>query len=242
MVLGRSNNNFPARMPPLLLLLVALTFAHSELYLLDCGAHGDASYDRIRSEGYSGVVYLLPTTISNGGPECANQTPIVKSFAEADYAILQHNATNSTVCAPIGVYTVNYISEEVWRLVNHTPVYAAAGNDGGTDCWWPATQRGVYAVVATDSEGRPQPFSNKCQTKHDQESVLYVSACSTSEATAIAAAYRLSSNLTRPISCPDLQRTWQWPFMTAWLVAGMIFLFVVFIPLRNRHRNQINPS
>lgn len=227
-VWGKSNNNsFPPGMllPLLLSLLVTLTLARSELYLLDCGTHGDASYDRIRAEAYTGVIYTLPTAISNGGPECANQTPIVESFSEAEYAILQHGATNSTVCAPIGVYTTNYISEEVWRLVNNTPVYAAAGNDGSTDCWWPAIQHGVYAVLATDSEGRLQSFSNKCQTKPDQEKVLYVSACSTSEATAIAAANRLARNLTRSVNCPDLQRSWQWPFAAASCTATAVFLF-----------------
>lgn len=207
----------------LALFLSLVTFVFCDLYLLDCGAHAETSRNYILAEpGYNQTLISLPTRTAT---DCQDSPTPIEQFASVlDVVYIGHSGATPTVCAPFGAYEGNYIPEEVALLANKTLFYAAAGNDGTDYCWWPAIQYGVYAVAASDANGHPQPWSNRCWNKFDQLRVLFVSACSTSEATAIAAARGLTSNFTREVACPDLLREWQWPFMYSMVAAFCVFV------------------
>lgn len=225
----------------LLSLLLALSY-QQELYLLDCGPHESASVDSIRQEGYTGTLYVIETSTQEPS-ECRLKAAPLDALETAHYRVLSHtSAPNTTLCLPWGEYWDGTAYSLLDILAMGASAYAAAGNDASPSCWWPARQAGVYAVVATDSNGEPQSFSNTCTDKADAERVLYISACSTSEATAIAAARSLTENLTRSVSCPDLLRAWQWPFMYAMLAGFGVVATIALLLLVYRAFFYVPPS
>ncbi len=196
-------------MPPwAIVALFCLALAAPPLYILDCGEHARYLETVLRREGNTAPVHLLPMRL---GGECLAAPPFNESVLSIQpparlllaWVLPPTRVTMYTLGDPSNRTTFLFFppgsQQDVQALetalARGVEVYASAGNDGDPlGCPWPAAQLGVRAITAADSTGKLQPFANGCPP-----SAWRVSACSTSEASAIAAAQ--STTLIRRTQC-----------------------------------------
>jgi hypothetical protein len=196
----------------LLLLLLSVALAPPVLHLVDCGPHGDLMYSLIREEGFAGDIERHTTSLSTP-PECVNQPPLDSVLAR----ILNNLSLPARLSLSLGTYNLSFISLPLqWLLEEGVEVWASAGNEGLEGCSWPASQLGVTAVRAPDS--------NLCLGKNRSQLIVVEGACSSSEATARAAARgsRVSFAIL-PRNCDPYP--WQWHF------AGAMLAILICVPL-----------
>jgi hypothetical protein len=220
-----------------LLLITTLLLVSSQLlFLLDCGSHGEKMRNTILQEGYQGRLQYVPVQLEGCDPEgevlVNTEAAYLDIFTDVISGQLQQNETEDIRLSLS--YGVTYGQPSIALLAlsrqRGVRIWAGAGNEYNKNgCQFPAAQEGVYAVTATDSTGELQPLSNGCEQKN-ASMLLRVTACSTSEATAIAAALGLQRNLTRALSpCPfSLQDLWivkhSW-----WYTGIMLILLATFL-------------
>lgn len=208
-----------------LLLLLVLPTLSTTLYLLDCGSHGDKMLNIIQSEGYNGTLYYLCVNLTGcERTDCAEPEDVYFQVL----ANLSTSETDNRMSLSFGVNAYVFSIGIVDLLQHRVRVYAADGNDadpGG--CYSPAWQTGVIAVSAADSDGALQYNSDGCLAKPLSER-LSVSACFTSDATAIASARGLRSNFTRETFCP-LKYQWYYMFSILGLLVLLIVGFAIYL-------------
>jgi len=204
----------------LLFLLSVLLADGTVLYLLDCGSHGDKMLSIIQNEGYNGTLHYVCVNL-NGcersdcpEPESVYFQILANLSSDEDTRLSLSYGENNQNDFSVGLFD---LSQRGVRI------YAAAGNDAqASGCYFPASQTRVIAVTAADSDGALQYNSDGCSHK-PPELRLAVSACFTSDATAIASARGLLSNFTRETICP---LKYQWYYMFTMLALLLIFIVV----------------
>ncbi len=200
-------------------LLLCLTPAGAAtLYVLDCGSHGDRMLSIIQGEGYNGTLHYLCVNLTGcERTDCARPEDVyfqvLANLTESDDTRMSLSFGANVRALSIGIISL---------LRRGVMIYAADGNDAqASGCYSPAWQPGVIAVSAADSDGALQYNSDGCIDKPLQER-LSVSACFTSDATAIAAARGLYANFTRETFCP---LKYQWYYMFCML--GLLVLLLL---------------
>jgi hypothetical protein len=216
------------------LTLVALALAAATtLYLLDCGPHGREMQQYIAEEHWNGTLVFMNTSLTEP-PECRNQSNLEWLFIN----LLWNITLPARVSLSLGSYTTNYWSRPLHLLLDRgVEVYAATGNDGLDGCWWPASQDRVRAIG--------HPGGNRCLNKTDPPPIRVDGACSSSEATARAAARGANESFSIPWRYCDNE--WQWYFMSAMVgtfgcVTGVtvaLLLVRLFQPRANASEHQV---
>ncbi len=209
----------------LLFVSFSVVLPQTTLYLLDCGTHGERMLELIRAEGYNGTLFYLRVNLT----ECPwERLSIEDGYAEVLLREVNSSVTDLRLSLSFGekyALPSSGIRSLLESLGERVRIYAAAGNDAdqGGGCYAPARQEGVLAVSSADSRGNIQYNSDSCGNKPMAER-LWVSACFTSDATAVAAALGLRGNLTRLTFCPH---KYQWQYMALMAVLLLVFLLVV---------------
>ncbi len=182
-------------MPSSLLILMSVLFLLSTTYaqggnvtiylvdslsadgLADCNGHGSLMRSTIRLYAPEVKFVYLRTTDDN----CQEQTFL---YSAAFFDIHSNLRLPAIISVSGGFYADALVLPVVDDLLRAgATIFAAAGNDGTSDCFWPAIQPGVIAVQAVTSTAATQKFSNFCVRKNRTE-VQWATACSTSLATA----------------------------------------------------------
>lgn len=171
-----------------LVLLVLIVFTRAQLvYLLDsldangtdCTGHGTLMRETILNYAPASTRFVYFNTFDS---TCQDQAFLITSAFDRIAANL---TVPSVVSISGGFYAPGLVLSSVERiLAAGVPIFAAAGNDGTADCYWPAAQSTVIAAEAVSSTGSTEKYSNFCASKN-RTLVQLVSTCAgTSVATA----------------------------------------------------------
>jgi len=208
-----------------LFLLFPLLFASlvcaAPLYVVDCGSHGAA-------------MMALATP---------NATFVPHGLKDCDGPGLEQALSQITLPARISLSWGNPFSLSSPRLLallqGGARVYAGTGNEGRDSyCPWPASEPGVIAVMALDSQGNKRSSSNGCSQKNG--TVVGVSACSASEATVLAAsASLLQGQLVRAVPREDRCDPLWWQWIYAAVVCALALLLLAIVVAYCKYKRRV---